>query len=53
MGLVSGLFQPSIYDTAVGIETLSRILSRFDGYKRAISLSAVEIQTGAIINMTE
>lgn len=53
MGKVSGFYKQSIYDTTPGFETMQRIFSKFSGYKRALTLSTVDIETGAVINLTD
>lgn len=50
---MSGLYSESIYDTRPGLETLKSLLEPFTEYKRAMVLSTVEIETGAIVNLTE
>jgi len=53
MGLISGLYSESVYDTSPGFKTLKKILEPFTEYKRAISLSAVDIENGEIVEMTD
>jgi len=52
-GPVEGLYRPSIFDSSPGFETLKRIFEGFDGYKRHLSLTAVDIETGHVVNMTD
>ena len=53
MGLVSSLYSESVYDTTPGFKTLKKMLAPFTEYKRAMSLSSVDIETGAVVNLTE
>ena len=52
LGMAGGLLSPSFYDNTVGLSTMKKLLSQFDGYKRAISLSAVNVETGQVVNLT-
>ena len=47
------LTRNSLYDTSPGFETLRKIIAPFSEYKRKMSLSAVDIGSGEIINMTD
>ena len=43
LGLVASLYSESVYDTSPGLATMQRLLAPFSEYKRALSLSAVDI----------
>ena len=47
------LTRSSLYDTSPGFSTLRTILAPFSDYKRKMSLSAVDIGSGEIVNMTD
>lgn len=45
---------PGVYDTAVGLNTLKTILQRYEGgYKKKVSASAVDANTGNKITFTD
>ena len=44
---------PSIYDTSVGLETLRKILAKYDGLKKKVSVSAVDANTGKKVTFTD
>lgn len=52
MGPVSGFYSESIYDSKPAFKTMKKLLAPFDGYKRAISLSAVDIENGQVVHLT-
>ena len=37
---------PGMYDTTVGLATLKKILEQYDGYKKKVSASAIDANTG-------
>ena len=52
--MTAGLYkEKSIYDTSPGFNTLQEILAPFTEYKRAFGLSSVNIETGAVVTLTE
>ena len=51
--LVSGLYRHSMYDTTPGFKTMKRLIKHFHGYKRALSLSSVDVETGQIVTLTD
>lgn len=51
--LVSGLYKESMYDTSPAFDTMKRLLAPFNQYKRAFSLSAVDVSSGEIVTMTD
>ena len=53
LGMIAGLDHVSIYDTTPGKEYLQEHLAPYSEYKRKLTLSAVDIQNGQIVNMTD
>ena len=48
------MFMPSLYDTRPGAETFMKILDRYpEGFKRNVSVSAVDANTGKRVVMTD
>ena len=43
----------SIYDSSPGLVTYQRVFADFDSFKRAITLSAVDANTGLKVTMTD
>ena len=50
---VEGLYSESMYDTSPAYETMNRLFSPFHEYKRAFSLSTVDIETGEVVLLTD
>ena len=47
LGIANALIdKPSLYDTSPGIETFRTFMSEFDGFKRAVSVTAADINEG-------
>ena len=44
---------PGVYDTTVGLATIKSILERYDGYKKKVSASAVDANTGNKVTFTD
>ena len=54
LGIASGFIdKPSFLDTSPGIKYLKKRLSEFDGFKRSVSVTAVDINSGEPHTMTD
>ena len=53
LGMLAGLDHVSIYDTSPGMAYLKEHLAPQSEYKRKLTLSAVDIENGSIVNMTD
>jgi len=51
--LVEALYKPSMYDTTPAFDTMKRLLAPFTEYKRAFSLSAVDVSSGEVKLFTD
>ena len=51
--MAAGLYKQSIYDTSPGFVTMQEILAPYTEYKRAFGLSSVNIETGAVVTLTD
>ena len=54
MGDAQAMFEaPSLYDTSPGVEFLKEILGNYDGFKKKVSASAVDANTGNKVTFTD